>query len=141
MENTTKENTTQTSTTTTPEVSTTTVEQVLGYYPITKVRTLSKVTPEGEQRITILFERGNSATVFLSSKQAHAATGFSNNFEVLIGSKLSATFYVEGEELINGKACTKDNTIIKEFEFQFSDRVMNFKTASAAGMGMFGSMS
>jgi len=102
------------------------------------VRTLTKTNPAtGEIRVTGRFQLGNDTTAYLSSKQIEAATGFAKNFDVLVGSKLSVQYYKVGEELINDAVCTKENTIVSEFEFELTSKLTSMKTASALGMSLF----
>lgn len=100
---------------------------------ITRVRTSVK-----EDRTLAIFNvEGSDDPIFLTSKQVNAATGLDRNFSILKGSKLDVTFYAEGDELVGGGKCTKDNTIVKEFEFELSDRMSNIAAAASFGASMF----
>lgn len=111
----------------------------LAYQAINKVRTSNRPNPAtGELRTIVRFELGDGSQVFLSNKQIFAATGIERGFDVLKGSKLAVSFYKQGEELISGAHCTKDNVIVKEFEFELTNHLTNIKTAAAFGMGLFG---
>ena len=100
---------------------------------ITSIRTSVKE----DRTLAIIRVEGQEKPIFLTAKQVEAATGLSRNFSVLKGSDINVTYYKVDEELRNGEKCTKENTIIKEFDIELTDRLSNIATASAFGASMF----
>lgn len=90
-----------------------------------------------EDRTLVIFQlEGAEKPIFLTGKQVTAGTGLLSNFHVLRGSTLEVEFYKKDEEMLNGK-CTKDETIIKEFTFELTEKLSNIAGAAAFGASMF----
>ena len=101
---------------------------------ITNVRTFVK---EDGTTMAVIRIEGSDDPIFLSAKQIMSASGLKNNFSVLRGSKIAVTYYKVDEELVGGAKCTKDNTIVKEFEIELSDSIQKIAQAAAFGVSMF----
>ncbi len=102
---------------------------------ITKVRTSVK---QDKVLAVIFTEELGDKPIFLTDKQVTAATGLKANFSILKGADISVEFFKKGDTLLNGKECTEDDVIVKDFELELSDRLNNIAAAASFGASMFG---
>lgn len=88
-------------------------------------------------QMVLLQITGVESPVHLSAKQVMVGAEINSNFKSLEGQTLTVDFYVKGEAMLNGIECTKETTIIKNFEFEANDESKMFAGAAAKGMGLF----
>jgi hypothetical protein len=100
---------------------------------ITGVRTMVRGEKTSVLFGTASHELGKSA-IFLSEKQVQRATGLSGNYGVLKGSNISVEYYKKGEELINGNKAENDDSIVKSFTIELSEKLTDVASAAAFGM-------
>ena len=101
---------------------------------ITNVRTKVK---EDNSTLAILTVEGQDNPIFLTGKQIMAACGLKNNFMVLKGADLNVVFYARGELLVNGTEVTDDNKIVKEFDIELPEKLVQIQTAVSFGASLF----
>lgn len=77
---------------------------------------------------------GQANAIHLSAKQVRTGAEIKGNFRSLEGSTLTVDFFAKGEAMLNGVECTKDQTIIKTFEFEEAVDMQKLGKAAAKGM-------
>lgn len=102
---------------------------------INNVRVRTVNTAAG-QSVRAMFELADGKTAWLTDKQITISTGLHSGFDVLKGSKLAVSFWKAGETMSTGVVCTKDDTIVQEWEFELSDMLTKMKTGAAFGMNI-----
>lgn len=91
------------------------------------VRTYTKGQGEAAKKMVCI-----NNEIHLSQKQLDGL-GYSVP-HALIGGKIEAEYYAEGEKLLNGDKCTKADTIVKDFQIEDNEKLNNMRLMAAAGL-------
>lgn len=78
---------------------------------------------KGRQQVGFVVEN-NEKYIYLSPANIKQNTGVEiNEVEILIGSTIRPTFYGNGEKMFDGRICTIDNYVIKDFWITLSETI------------------
>ena len=93
------------------------------------------MTRNGKESVVIRTSdmTADDQAAILSRGQVDRATSMKGATKELIGGKLNADFYAEGEKLFNEAACTKDGTIIRSYDIELPSAAQEMVTAVKAG--------